>query len=100
MAASQVKIVWSRKASRHLRSAYLYWSHEKSPAATEGMLERSFSAIEVLRQYPEAGRRGRIPGTRELVIGPTPFLVAYRERGERIEVLALLHGSKKWPDSL
>jgi plasmid stabilization system protein ParE len=49
---------------------------------------------------PEIGRRGRAPGTRELVISQTPFLVAYRVHNETIEVLRVLHGAQRWPDRL
>jgi len=62
------------------------------------MLQRIFSAVELLERHPEAGRRGRVSGTRELVIPATPFLIAYRVHGNRIEVLALLHRARKWPD--
>jgi len=62
------------------------------------MLDRIFSGIELLELNPEAGRRGRIPGTRELVIDATPFLVAYRMRRGHIEILSLLHGARKWPE--
>jgi toxin ParE1/3/4 len=97
--APEVKVVWTRKASRHLRSAYDYWAHQSSPGAAETMLDRIFSAVELLGQYPEPGRRGRITGTREFVIIPTPFVIAYRTRRGRIEILALLHGSRKWPET-
>lgn len=97
MAASKVKAVWTRTASRHLRSAYDYWSRESSLSSADTMLERVFSAVELLERYPEAGRRGRVSGTREFVIGPTPFLIAYRTRNSRIQIVALLHGAKKWP---
>lgn len=38
-------------------------------------------------------------GTRELVIGRTPFIVVYRvrTRAARIELLHFLHGSQQWP---
>jgi toxin ParE1/3/4 len=98
MAASQVKIVWTRKARLHLRAAYDYWSHEHSSPAAHTMLERIFSAVELLERFPYAGRSGRIPETRELVIVSTPFLVAYRARRGKIEILALLHGARKWPE--
>jgi toxin ParE1/3/4 len=94
-----VKVVWTRKASRHLRAAYDYWAPESSPAAADTMLERILSAVELLERYPAAGRPGRISGTRELVIVPTPILVAYRIRRSRIEVIALLHGARKWPET-
>jgi toxin ParE1/3/4 len=94
-----VKVVWTRRASRHLRAAYDYWASESSSNAADAMLERIFSAVDLLQRFPATGRPGRIPGTRELVIIPTPFLVAYRVRRDRIEILALLHGARKWPDA-
>jgi toxin ParE1/3/4 len=95
-----MKLVWTRKASRHLRSAYDYWARENSPAAAVIMVERIFRAAEMLQCFPGAGRPGRISGTRALVIVPTPFLIAYRERRGTLEVLALLHGARKWPENL
>jgi toxin ParE1/3/4 len=93
-----MKVVWTRKASRHLRAAYDYWARESSPTAADMMLERVFSAVEQLERFPGAGRPGRVSGTRELVIVPTPFLVAYRVRRGKIEIIALLHGARKWPE--
>jgi toxin ParE1/3/4 len=93
-----MRVVWTRKASRHLRAAYDYWARESSPHAADTMLGRIFSTVELLERFPEAGRRGRISGTRELVIVPTPFLVAYRIRRGKIEILSLLHGARKWPE--
>jgi toxin ParE1/3/4 len=99
MAAPQMKVVWTRKASRHLRAAYDYWARESSPDSADTMLDRIFSAVELLERFPEAGRPGRIAGTRELVVVPTPFLIAYRVRRSKIEILALVHGARKWPDA-
>jgi plasmid stabilization system protein ParE len=61
------------------------------------MLERIFSAVELLDLTPELGRRGRISGARELVLRPLPFILAYRVRRNGIDVIALLHGARKWP---
>ena len=94
-----MKVVWTRKASRHLRAAYDYWALESSPDSADTMLDRIFSAVELLERFPEAGRPGRIAGTRELVVVPTPFLIAYRVRRSKIEILALVHGARKWPDA-
>jgi len=94
-----MRVVWTRKASRHLRAAYDYWARESSPAAADTMLERSFFAVELLERFPSAGHPGRIPNTREFVVVPTPSLVAYRTRRSKIEILALLHGARKWPEA-
>jgi toxin ParE1/3/4 len=92
-----MRIVWTRRANRHLRDAYEYWTHEESVDAAEKMLDRIFAAVELLPNHSEMGREGRVPGTRELVLGPTPFLIAYRVRRQKIEIVALLHGARKWP---
>jgi toxin ParE1/3/4 len=96
----EVKITWSKRAIAHLRSSYEYWLREQSEEAADLMLDRIFTRVEGLEQHPEIGRRGRIAGTRELILRPIPFLIAYRIRKRSIEIVALLHGSRKWPDYL
>lgn len=64
------------------------------------MLDRIFAAVEMLKAFPESGRPGRVPGTRELAIPRTPFVLAYRRQGRSLQVLAVLHGARKWPESL
>jgi toxin ParE1/3/4 len=54
-------------------------------------------AVEQLANFPEMGRPGRVHGTRELVIQSTPYIVAYRLKGSTVEILALLHGARRWP---
>ena len=54
----------------------------------------------LLTAQPEMGRIGRAKGTRELVIGRTPFIAVYRVVRERIEILRFLHGAQKWPKNL
>jgi toxin ParE1/3/4 len=43
------------------------------------------------------GRSGRVDATKELVILGTPYLVIYRVKGKRVEILRVLHGSRKYP---
>lgn len=53
----------------------------------------------MLADHPEAGRRGRLGGTRELVIPRTAFLLIYRidREAQTVEILRLLHGAQQWP---
>lgn len=94
-----MKTVWTRPTTRHLREAYEYWRKEKSEEAADLMLDRIFSAVELLEHHPDMGRPGRIDSTRELVLRPLPFLLAYRVRRNKIDIIALLHGSRRWPTS-
>ncbi|MGA9527821.1 MAG: type II toxin-antitoxin system RelE/ParE family toxin [Terriglobales bacterium] len=56
-------------------------------------------AIEALERFPSLGRPGRIPGTRELVIPGTPYIVPYRVRGDIVQVIRFFHAARKWPSA-
>ena len=88
---------WTRLAASHLASAFEYLAQDNADAA-DNVAERILSAIEALDHHPQMGRSGRVPRTRELVITGSPFVVAYRVRRDRIEILAVLHGARRWPD--
>ena len=62
--------------------------------------ERIEESIERLLQFPEIGRTGRVSGARELVISDTPYIAAYRIKGQDITVLRVLHGARLWPDKI
>jgi addiction module RelE/StbE family toxin len=89
--------VWTEAAVRHLESAWEYLAID-SPAAAASQIDRILDAVERLSQYPELGRKGRIPSARELVVPDTPFLIAYRIHKHEIQILAVLHGARRWPD--
>ena len=36
-------------------------------------------------------------GTRELVVPDTPYVIPYRVRLQRLELIAVFHGRQKWP---
>ncbi|NEQ39308.1 MAG: type II toxin-antitoxin system RelE/ParE family toxin [Okeania sp. SIO3I5] len=92
-----MKIVWTRLALEDLNHAYEYIATNNPDAALD-TIERIENAINRLLQYPEMGRLGKVAGTRELVVIDTPFIVPYRVRGDRLEILAVIHGARKWPE--
>ena len=44
------------------------------------------------------GRPGRVPGTRELVVPGTRYLVPYRVTGDTLQILRVYHGARNWPE--
>ena len=92
-----MRLVWTSRALRELAAARAYIARD-NPAAAARQIERIFVAVTSLLQFPEVGRPGRRTGTRELVIGRTPFIAAYRMRGDAIEIVAVLHGRQRWPE--
>lgn len=89
-------IVWLSRARADRKSQIAYISKDSPKAAIE-QGDRIESQAEILSAYPEVGRDGRIEGTRELVVSRTPFVLVYRVRQGRIEILRLLHGAQMWP---
>jgi toxin ParE1/3/4 len=90
-------IRWTRTALRDLESLHSYIAQD-NPTAAALIVDRVADGITSLARHPEMGRRGRIPSTRELVI--TPYVVAYRLKRSVVEIVAIIHGARKWPDSL
>ena len=89
-------IRWSNRAAAQLESAYSFVSEENVTAA-EKQLDIIKRAVEQLAHFPEMGLPGRVHGTRELVIQSTPYIVAYHLKVSAVEILALLHGARRWP---
>jgi len=89
-------IRWTPTALRDLMALHAYISRD-NPTAADAEVQRILAGIAALSQYPEMGRGGRVPGTRELVA--PPFVIAYRARSAAVEILAIIHGARRWPDS-
>ncbi len=91
-----MKIVWSRRAIRDL--VYLREYIEKDSEQNAVLVaKRILKAIDLLQTHAEIGRPGRMVGTRELVVPDTPYVIPYRVRRERLELIAVFHGRQKWP---
>jgi len=66
-----VKLQWL-PAARADRTNAIDHIAKDNPQAALNQLEEIERQTDLLQAYPEAGRRGRKPGTRELVVTRTP----------------------------
>ena len=89
-------VVWSARAIRHLSALRAYIARE-NPDAAAGVALMLLAAVERLAELPSLGRPGRLAGTRELVVPGTPYLIPYRVRSERLEIIAVFHQRQQWP---
>jgi toxin ParE1/3/4 len=69
---------------------------EDNSRATAREVGEILSAADAPALHPQLGRKGRVPGTRELIV--PPFVVAYRARKLDIELLAIIHTARRWPE--
>lgn len=93
-----MRIIWSAPSLADIDSIHAYIAQHDPPAA-----ERVFKVIgetaERLLVFPRSGPPGRIPGTRQIVVPGTPYLMPYLVEPDRIVILRVLHGRQDWPDT-
>ena len=93
-----MRIRWTAPALRDLEAIGDTIARDK-PAAAARLVNRILDCSDALVTHPHLGRAGRVSGTREFVIPDTPFIVPYRGRGDEIELLAVFHSARQWPES-
>jgi toxin ParE1/3/4 len=91
--------VWSPEAIGDLAALRAYIEQDDPAAAQRVALHIIRNVETLLPNNPEMGRPGRVPGTRELVIPRTPFIVPYRLVGSTIQILRVFHGARRWPEA-
>ncbi|QSB02468.1 type II toxin-antitoxin system RelE/ParE family toxin [Methylomonas sp. EFPC1] len=93
-----MKLVWTEPARQDLREIFTYIAEENPNAARRLLAEIKERAI-LLQDNPQIGRAGRVDGTRELVITGTQYILPYRLKELQIQILAVFHGARLWPDN-
>ncbi len=86
--------MWSPLARARLREIRDYVARDK-PKAAERLAIRIVALVEALRSHPHLGRIGAEPGTRELVIGSTPYIVMYHIEDHRVVISTIWHGAQR-----
>jgi len=91
-----MQIRWLRRALHNLEEEAAYIATD-DPATARMVVARVLEAVALLADQPGLGRPGRVPGTRELIVQKTRYVVPYRVRGETVEVLRVFHTSRRLP---
>ena len=86
---------WEAEARRQYSDSLTYIAAQNASAA-EGLELEIARKLELLGQFPELGRKGRVARTRELVVYPN-YIVIYAARRHTIDVIRFLHVRQKYP---
>ena len=89
-----MQVVWTEQALADLAEIERYIEQER-PEAAERVAAHLGSSVEYLAEFPEMGRPGPRPGTRSLII--PPYVISYRVRRARLEILSIWHGRRRGP---
>lgn len=88
-------VKWTRTALVNLGLIADYIAQD-NPARAQSFVQEIRAKTDLLTEFPMVGRLGRVVGTRELVAHKN-YLIAYRVRGEDVEVLRVQHVARRWP---
>lgn len=89
-------IDWSELAVSDLHHVREY-IRKDNPIAAEKVGARIEETVSYLALYPELGRQGRRPNTRELIMADLPYRIVYRVVGNVVQILRVYHTKRKWP---
>lgn len=92
-----MRIEWSAHAVTDLEAISAYIEQDRSLKTANRVARTIYDAIQSLRTLPHRGRAGRIENTRELVLPRLPYVVVYRVYEDRVLILNIVHGARRWP---
>jgi len=95
-----MRVHWTENAIGHLVNIYEYIAIN-SPTFAKRMVDRITRRSEQIADHPFSGRK--VPeyesdDVRELI--ETPYRIIYRIKSDQIDVLAVIHGTRLFPDDL
>lgn len=90
-----MKIIWTPEAEQDRHDVRQYIAAD-NPLAAARMDELFGMAAARVSMFPNLGRPGKIPDTREMIPHEIYRLV-YEVAGETAWILALVHTARQWP---
>ncbi len=89
-----MRLVFTDPAARDLEAIIDYIALD-SPKAAEGVYRAIIEAAAQLRDFPNLGRAGQLPDTRESPVTALPYLVVYEVGAGAVTILAVFHGARE-----
>ena len=94
-----MQVKWLKRAVLDLDDVEAYIS-QTDPSAAGEVVMKILRTVSLLKDQPGLGRAGRVPGTRELIIPNTRYIVPYRVKDDSLHILRVYHTSRIWPHRL
>jgi len=70
----------------------------ENPVAARRVITAIRNETQTLTEHPHIGKPGQVEGTREQVHGRYPYIIAYRINNDEVQILGIVHSSRKWPE--
>ena len=92
---ANLQLEWSNAARADLL-AILDHISDDNPDAAERLIAEIETKASRLPERPDLYRKGRVAGTREMVVRPN-YLVVYATGEQAVRILRVLHAAQQWP---
>ncbi|MDR9864458.1 MULTISPECIES: type II toxin-antitoxin system RelE/ParE family toxin [Pseudomonas] len=92
-----MRVEWLKTALKNLDDEASCIAIENPKAASE-LVQAILASVDHLARFPASGREGRLAGTREWPLPDRPYLIPYRVRQGRLQVLRVFH-TRRLPPS-
>jgi len=94
-----MSVEWTPQARASLQTIVEFVAQDDPDAAyrlADGIVDRTEA---ILTNNPNAGRPGRVSGTRELVAHKN-YIIAYRvKKDQTVQALNVIHAARLWPQN-
>ena len=91
-------VIYTKNAKEDTVEIEKYISQDNIDAAKR-VLKYIHDSIESLKSLPSIGKYGQAINTRELILNKYPYKIIYRMKGGIIQIIRILHTSRKWSDN-
>jgi addiction module RelE/StbE family toxin len=88
-------LAWKPKAMTD-REAIMDYIARDNPLAAVALDDAFEACAESARLQPALYRKGRVHGTREIVVHPN-YVIVYCVIGNELTILRVLHSAQQWP---
>ena len=92
---AKLRLEWS-KAARADLLAILDYISDDNPDAAERLISEIETKASKLPERPDIYRKGRVAGTREMVVRPN-YLIVCALSEQAVLILRVLHAAQQWP---
>ena len=92
-----MEIRWSVPAVEDLERI-CEWIELDNPEAARSVARTIYDGCLRLKDFPNLGRASmRMPGRRELLFSPLPYIAVYTVKEHAVEISHIYHGAQDWP---
>lgn len=95
MGSAVLDLEWKAAALADLLAIVDYISDD-NPDAAQALKNEIEAKAARLPKNPRLYRKGRVEGTREMVVRPS-YVVIYAQDARAVTILRVLHTAQKWP---